>query len=143
MEPSWLHHSPVVCIPRLLLSNSSILPLHLLPVLPSITCTRAIIIAHEIQSTLVTNNSGYNLNMVPGEFQPALCYHRFWYFYSIAIIGPHNNVQLHTMLHVTQKSFNWYSIIDGKKWFPFWLQYYDASILHILLFKYLCKGIFL
>ena len=36
---SELHHFPVVRIPLLLPSNSSILPLHLPPLLPSLTCT--------------------------------------------------------------------------------------------------------
>ena len=35
-----LHHSPVVSIPLFLPSNSSILPLHLPSLHPSITCTR-------------------------------------------------------------------------------------------------------
>ena len=35
-----LHHSPVASIPLLLPSNSSILPLHLPPLLPSLTCRR-------------------------------------------------------------------------------------------------------
>merc|ERR1719452_382199 len=35
-----VHHSPVVSVPLLLCSNSSILPLHLPPLLPSLTYTR-------------------------------------------------------------------------------------------------------